>query len=455
MKLTFRLPQHLLACLFAAVLTIPASAATAELRAGPMAGASYMRGAKLWLQANGPAKVVIEYWDTKEPKKVMRTPALALREAEDYVAQVAIDALEPGRTYGYRVRLDGKEQPVGQLLTFRTQALWQWRGDAPDWKLAFGTCAYTNEADYDRPGQPYGGPPAAMQIYDSIARQKPDMMLWGGDYLYHREVDQDSESGLRYRWKRERGIREVQSLLRTGHHFAIWDDHEYGPNDSNSSYALKGESLKLFKRYFANPSYGLPEAPGVFGNFIFNDAEFFLTDNRYYRDSDKLVADDKTMLGAAQLRWLKNALLASVSPVKIIVVGSQVTNAVNVWEGWDKFPAERADILKFLVDQKISGVMILSGDRHFTEMLKTERPGTYPLYELTCSPLTSGTPSGLGAEKANPQVVADTFVAERNFCTLDFSGTQGERKLTIRSFATDGRKLWEKEIAVAGLKAPK
>ena len=165
--------------LFAVLLSTSLSPAifAAELRAGPMAGASYMRGAKLWMQATGPAKAVIEYWDTREPKKLLRTAPLTLTADEDFVAHVDIGALEPGRTYGYRVRLDGKEQKVPQSLTFRTQALWQWRGDAPDWKLAFGTCAYTNEAAYDRPGKPYGGSPEATGIYDSIAAQKPDMML--------------------------------------------------------------------------------------------------------------------------------------------------------------------------------------------------------------------------------------------------------------------------------------
>lgn len=444
----------LLSVLFlAATLTTPLFAA--ELRAGPMAGASYMRGAKLWMQANGPGKATIEYWDTQTPKKIRKTPSIPLKPDEDFVAQFEIGALEPGRTYGYRVRIDGKEQKVAQSLVFRTQTLWQWRTDAPDWKLAFGSCAYTNEAVYDRPGTPYGGPPEAMNIYDSIARQKPDMMLWGGDYLYHREVDWDSAWGLRYRWNRERSIPQIQNLLRTGHHFAIWDDHEYGPNDSTSSYVLKGESLKLFKRFFVNPTYGLPETPGIFGNFTFNDAELFLTDNRTYRDHDRLIADDKSMLGAAQLRWLKNALLASVSPVKLIVLGSQVTNMVNTYEGWEKFPKEREDFLKFLVDQKISGVMLLTGDRHFTEMLKTERPGAYPLYELTCSSLASGHPTGLSEEKANPAVVPGTFILERNFCTIDFSGPFKERKLIVRSFSRDGDKLWEREIKLSELRVPK
>ena len=451
--MNFRTLLTLFACMFAIGMAVPA--ASADLRAGPMAGASYMRGARLWMQADGPGKAVIDYWDTQAPKKILRTPAIALKAEEDFVAQFEIDALEPGRTYGYRVKIDGKEQKVPQSLVFRTQALWQWRTDAPDWKLAFGTCAYTNEVAYDRPGRPYGGPPEAMNIYASIARQQPDMMLWGGDYLYHREVDVDSAMGLRYRWNRERAIPQVQSLLRTGHHFAIWDDHEYGLNDANGSYVLKGESLKLFKRFFANPSYGLPETPGVFGNFLFNDAEFFLTDNRYYRDSDWLIADDKTMLGAAQIRWLKNALLASVSPIKFIVVGSQVTNAANLtYEGWDKFPKERAEILKFLIDQKINGVMLLSGDRHFTEFLKTGRPGTYPLYELTCSSLTSGGSAISSDEKGNSNVVPGTFSVPRNFCTIDFSGTQNARMLTLKNFSTDGKLIWEKEIALAELQTP-
>ena len=452
MNLKFLLPFSL------AVLTCglapPLSAA--ELRAGPMAGASYMRGAKLWMQASGPAKAAIEYWDTATPKKILQSAPLALREDEDYVGQFTIAALEPGRTYGYRVKLDGKEAKVPQSLIFRTQALWQWRGDAPDWKLAIGSCAYTNEAAYDRPGKPYGGPPEAMKIYDTIAEQKPDMMLWGGDYLYLREADWDHEGGLRYRWKRDRGIPEVQNLLRTGHHFAIWDDHEYGPNDANSSYALKGEALKLFKRYFANPSYGLPETPGAFGNFIFNDAEFFLTDNRYYRDSDRLIAEDKAMLGAQQMRWLKNALLASVSPIKIIVVGSQVTNAANTYyEGWNNFPKERAEFLKFLIDQKIDGVILLSGDQHYTVMLKTERAGTYPLYELTCSALTSSGHSDDSAIKANSDVVPGTLALPRNFCTIDFTGAEKNRKLSIRSYSAEGKKFWEKEIQLSGLQSPK
>ena len=142
--------------------------------------------------------------------------------------------------------------------------------------------------------------------------------------------------------------------------------------------------------------------------------------------------------------------------MKFIVVGSQVTNTYNtLYEGWDKFPKERADILKFLVEQKIDGVMILSGDRHFTELLKNERPGAYPLYELTCSSLTAGSTSHMEDEYKNPAIVPGTFNPNRNFCTIDFTGPQQARKLVLRSVSTGGEKLWEKEIALSELQSAK
>jgi len=99
--------------------------------------------------------------------------------------------------------------------------------------------------------------------------------------------------------------------------------------------------------------------------------------------------------------------------------------------------------------------VLLTGDRHFTEMLRTERAGTYPLYELSCSPLTSGISPDAKTEHVNPQIVDGTFVAERNFCSIDFTGTNRDRKLTMRSYSTEGRQLWEKVIPLAELQSPK
>jgi alkaline phosphatase D len=420
-----------------------------------MVGATAMRQVKIWVQSSIAARAEIAYWEMTDANKTIRiTPPQQLIDSLDFADTFVIGNLEPGRTYGYQVRLNGVVQSVPQALQFRTQALWQWRTDAPDWKLAFGSCVYGNEAAYDRPGRPYGGAPADLNIYSEMAKQRPDLTLWGGDYLYYREADEDSETGLRYRWRYSRGVPEHQSILRTGSHIAIWDDHEYGPNDSNSSYSLKGDALSLFKRYFPNSAHGLPETPGIFGTHRFNDAEFFLLDNRYHSDSYKLQADDKSSLGAAQLRWLQNALLSSASPIKVVVLGSQILNDVNRWESWQRYPKERDTFLKFLVDHKINGVILLTGDRHFTALYKAERAGTYPLHELTCSPVLAGVPSNLDAERANKQIDPGTFVAARNFCTLQFSGTRMDRRITLRSLSNTGTENWVREIKLNDLQTP-
>lgn len=99
------------------------------------------------------------------------------------------------------------------------------------------------------------------------------------------------------------------------------------------------------------------------------------------------------------MEWLKNSLLYSSATFKIITVGSQVLNPVSPYDKWRDFPAEYQELMDFLKEYKVNGVLFLTGDRHHSEIIKVDRPGTYPLYDITVSPLTSGTHSFGGPEK--------------------------------------------------------
>lgn len=417
--------------------------------AGPMPGHSAMRAASIWLQTRESGQVVLEYWPTADPRAVQRTPPQSVSAQSDHTARFDIGGITPGRTYAYRVLFNGRAAAVPGALQFRTQPLWQHRSEPPDFKVALGSCAFINDPPFDRPGAPWGG---RYEIFSAIAAQRPDMMLWLGDNLYFREADYDSPSGMAARYRQARSTPVLQELLRATHHYAIWDDHDYGPNDANQSFVFKEQSLELFKRYWANPGYGLPGAPGIYTQVSFHDVDFFLLDDRYYRSAD-IAPDgpDKHMLGVQQLAWLKGALLGSRATFKIIANGSQMLNDHNRFESWHHFPAERADFLHWLHAAGIGGVVFLSGDRHHTELLKIERPGNYPLYELTCSPLTGGVHDMRG-EADKPALVGGTLVGERNFCRLDVSGPRKERLLTVRAFDADGKELWRHEIPVKTLK---
>ena len=101
-------------------------------------------------------------------------------------------------------------------------------------------------------------------------------------------------------------------------------------------------------------------------------------------------------------------------------------------------------------------MLFVSGDRHFGELLKIERPGAYPLYEFTSSPLTSRPPARLdAADSANPDVVPGTLVAKRQFGLIRVSGPGNNRRIALEAHDTDGALLWRHELRASDLRYPR
>ena len=112
-----------------------------------------------------------------------------------------------------------------------------------------------------------------------------------------------------------------------------------------------------------------------------------MLDCRYNKTPE--TDDNPELWGKAQLAWLKNALKASDEPIKFITNGIQVLNNLLGAETCAHYQAERQELLDFIRDEKIEGVIFLTGDRHFTQLEKQNLAGIYPLYDFTCSALTS------------------------------------------------------------------
>lgn len=432
----------------------------AEVAAGPMLGYATHREAAVWVQTTAPAEVSISYVPEEHTDDfdllMDGTPTVSTSAENDHIARFTITGLEPGTRYRYYVNI-GEERiasPTGEGFVFETQPLWQYRTDPPDFTAAVGSCAYVNEPAYDRPGDGYGGD---YHIFESIRALDPDLMLWTGDNTYLREVDWWSEPGIRHRYAHTRALPEMQGLLANQPNYATWDDHDYGPNDSDRSYVLKDTALDVFKDYWANPSYGLPGVPGVFGHFQWNDVDFFLLDNRYHRTPNRLPATQRReVLGEAQLTWLLDALTFSRAPFKIVVVGGQTLNPVEVYENYvNVAPEERERLIEGIVERRIEGVVFLTGDRHHTELIRLQPEGFYPLYDFTSSPLTAGAATPR-SEMDNPARVPNTLVyGKRNFGTLTFSGPRTDRTLTMRTYDADGSLLWTYAVRAADLRLPR
>lgn len=408
-----------------------------------MLGYNEMREVLLWVQTRDKADVKFAYWPKGKPQVPRFTKTVTTEEDQAFTAKLLADQVQPGITYSYELYINEKPVPLDYPTEFTTQELWQWRRDPPAFTVALGSCDYTNDKQYDRPGSPYGGD---YRIFQSIHQQRPDLMLWLGDNVYLREADWYTRTGIMYRYTDARSLPELQPLLASTHHYAIWDDHDFGPNDADRSFVHKTTTLEAFKLFWGNPSYGLPHAEGgITTYFQYNDIDFFLLDDRYYRAPNYRKTGKRTMLGEQQLEWIIDALVKSDAPFKMVAVGGQVLNTAEVYETYSNlFPEERDYLLQRIEQEDITNVIFLTGDRHHTELSTMTNGAGNVVYDFTCSPLTSG--AARNPEQNNALREAGTLVTKRNFGVLEFSGPRAARKLTMRVFDVDGQEQWSRSI---------
>jgi len=373
--------------------------------------------------------------------------------------------LEPNTQYEYIVDIPAKkgEMKIMQAIVgeFTTSELWQYRKPAPDFTFLTGSCAYFNQSQYDRPGKPYGNDSA---IFEVMAQTPASFMLWLGDNWYTREVDFYSDWGLYYRASLTRSLPILQNFWKAMPHYAIWDDHDYGWNDADKSYPLKETSRKVFMNAWTNPSYG-EDKEGTYTKITKNDVDFFMLDDRWFRSADEMADSvngkpnvDKLMWGKKQMEWLKNSLLISNGNVnisfRIIATGSQVLNPVSPYDCAAHYPAELEELKAFIKENKINGVLFLDGDRHHSEVIQVKQAGSYPLYDVTASPLTSGSNKFGGPEKNNPYRVMG-LEDTQNFSKVTVSGGKKNRMLKIEFISPKGAKLAEWSVNEKELQSPK
>lgn len=452
------------------------TAAVSQQVIGPMLGPTTFRTASVWMAMSSTDPSMVLYcW----PKGGVKRNAITVRPTVNLTSRLEVPSpitvykyfiggLEPGQEYEFELAGRLKQADANLIReevigggTFRTQTLFQWRGNAPDFSFLTGSCAYFNDPPYDRPGKPYG---QDSSIFESMAKENAQFMLWLGDNWYTRDVDYTSEWGLWDRAYHDRGTPVMRNFLKRMPHLAIWDDHDYGPNDYGKSYVFKSTSREVFRQFWMNPSYG-ENNEGTYSRYTYNDVDFFMLDNRWWRDYDKLPDSvngqpnpNKLMYGKQQLEWLKNELRYSKSnpyiSFRVIATGSQVLNPGSSFDKLLDFPAEYYELMNFLRDEKIDGVVFLTGDRHHSEIIKVQHNGLYPLYDITCSPLTSGTHTFGGKEANNPWRVLGIDQLQ-NYGKISVTGPRSDRVLKVTFNDLKGVKINEWQVNEKELRLPK
>lgn len=261
--------------------------------------------------------------------------------------------------------------------------------------IAFGSCAY------QRDPQP---------ILTDVAALKPDAFIYLGDNIYSDTYSMDT---LKKNYQILGAKPEFQALKEATKIYAIWDDHDYGYNDSGRHYPFKKESKEIFLDFFGDQGDStITQHEGIYHTawlekagrkiqIIFPDIRTFrdklvpYNGNRkgqkgyeYELDYSPYTTSDSTMLGEEQWKWLEEQLLMPAD-VKIIASSTQFSITHNGYEAWANFPHEQKRFVDLIKKTNANGVFFISGDVHYAELSKLTVDGGYPLYDVTSSGITS------------------------------------------------------------------
>ncbi len=306
--------------------------------------------------------------------------------------------------------------------------------------IAFGSC---NNQDKDQ------------LMWKPILLNQPDLWVWLGDNIY---ADTDNMQVMAKMYHKVKSEPDYSKLREQSSIIGIWDDHDYGVNDGDKNYRKKQQSKALMLKFLDVPaSDPVWKHEGAYQTYtigpVGRQVKFILLDGRYFRDELKanpagtpryFINETGDMLGEAQWKWLETELRNSTAQIHIIGCGIQFIHDEHAFEKWANFPVARKRLLGMLAQIKPSKAMLISGDRHISEVSKMELPGLdYPLYDFTSSGLThayAGNTTEPNRFRVSP------LVNQRSFGILRIDWSSATPKITMIARGLDNVEFFKIEF---------
>ena len=368
--------------------------------------------------------------------------------SHNLTGKLLLQALEPATRYRYAIT-QGASATAGEFVTAPAPTVavpvrFTWSGD-------LGSRGYCR-----KPGD-------VFSVFRAMAQVPADFFLFVGDTIYadHECGEPTRVSGYDFVARRladywakhlyNRQDAAGQAYFRNTSVYAIWDDHEVRNDFSGPSEPLTETGRRAFIDYF--PVRPPKEEPGRLYRSVRWGAllEVFILDTRQYRSANTdLDGPNKTMLGAAQRRWLIDGLSASTAVWKVVVssVPLSVPTGGRAHDSWSNasaqgvpeerstgFAVERDAILRVLRQRGVRNLVVLTADVHFAQLIRHQPATDWSFHEFIAGPLsaTPGRPRPL-----------DQGLNPRSLWSLGGTATFGDVSidtggLTVRILDGEGR----------------
>ena len=292
------------------------------------------------------------------------------------------NSIEPGRDY--RIILDGLSSDTEYKYEVFSRKIRIAKGGfrtAPSYdektiiRVAFGSCFH--KIGLHNPN-----------LINQILKREPQAMMLLGDIA----VD-DRENNFNMH-RSDYLLRDVskpwQKLSASVPLYTSWDDHDYLNNDLSGIPERFDKTDQKTLRTLWQQNWNNPESEeeGIYFNTRLGAVEFIMLDTRSCREGKKR-GKYGSYLGTDQQNWLKETLTKSTAPFKVISSGTMwsdyITNGKDSWGTWDTLARE--EIFSLIETENITGVLLISGDRHGARGFRIPRHSGFNFYEFEAASL--------------------------------------------------------------------
>jgi phosphodiesterase/alkaline phosphatase D-like protein len=384
---------------------------------GPLTGAASPTTARIWARGARPGTLRVQYRVAGTSTWTLAPATATFNASLDHTGVVTVSGLSPSTNYEYRLVVDCVADPLsdGKL---RTAANPSTGGRA---RFAYGA---------DIAGPPYAG-------FTNVTSKNPDFMIFGGDNLYADAAPAattTAEYNAKYRdqW----GEAFFRQFVAGTSGLLMWDDHEIRNDWSSGQTGLYLQARPAFNAYQggANPP------PRTAGNTYFTHRtgpiDLYVMDNRSHRSPNSAPDNSsKTMLGATQKADVKAWLSSSTAPFKFLVSSVPWNNyGTTGSDSWRGFTTERAELFNYIRNNNIRGVVLISGDQHWSGAFRMTSFTPYRFYEFMPTPIFVG--NRPMPPDTNPEILFkdDTH---KVFAVFDVDATVSPARLTVEYFDTN------------------
>lgn len=233
-------------------------------------------------------------------------------------------------------------------------------------------------------------------VFDTIRAQNPLFFFHLGD-LHYENINTNSLAAYLAAYDAVMASERQAQLYREVPTFYMWDDHDYGPNDSHGSSPGRDAACEAFRLRVPHPAL---EETGttdpVYYSFEVGRVMFIVTDQRSMA-SNKTATDNssKTMLGTTQKTWFKGLLSDPANDGKLFVwICSRVFGGVPTAgaDHWGGFTTERTELCDHIQSECPGRLCVISADMHSLAIDDGSNhdfvtSGSEPIPTFQCAPL--------------------------------------------------------------------